>query len=52
MAYGLGHMTVYKWMRKLSFEHLNGMVIYVKTTNEFFFGREDLRQSNADLRFP
>jgi len=47
-------MTVYKWMRKLSFEHLNGRVIYVKTTNEFFFCREDedLRQSNADLRFP
>ena len=30
-------MTVYKWMRKLSFEHLNGRVIYVKTTNDFFF---------------
>lgn len=34
IAYGLGHMTVYKWMRKLGFEHLNGRVIYVKTTNE------------------
>ena len=33
-AYGVSDMSIYKWMRKLGFEHLKGRLIYVKTRTE------------------
>ena len=46
LAYGLGHMTVYKWMHKLGFEYLNGRIIYVKTTSEI----DEIKRLKAEVR--
>lgn len=46
LAYGLGHMTVYKWMRKLGFEHLNGRIIYVKTMSEI----DEIKRLKAEIK--
>ena len=46
LAYGLGPTTVYPWMRKLGFEHLNGRIIYVKTTSEV----DEIKRLKAEVR--
>ena len=33
-AYGVSAQGVRYWMKRLGFEHLNGRIIYVKTTSE------------------
>lgn len=45
-AYGLGEMTVYKWMHKLGFEHLKGRLIYVKTRTE----TDRIKELEAEVR--
>ena len=46
IAYGLGNMTVYLWMRKLGFDHLKGRVVYMKTTSEI----DEIKRLKAENR--
>ena len=45
-AYGVTSAGIRYWMKRLGFEHLNGRIIYVKTTSEV----DEIRRLKAELR--
>ena len=44
-AYGVSAQGVRYWMKRLGFEHLNGRIIYVKTTSEI----DEIKRLKAEL---
>lgn len=46
LAYGVAEVTIYKWMRRLGFEHLKGRLIYVKTRTE----TDRIKELEAEVR--
>ena len=45
-AYGVSAQGVRYWMKRLGFEHLNGRIIYVKTTSEI----DEIKRLKAENR--
>ena len=45
-AYGVSETGVRYWMKTLGFEHLNGRMIYVKTTSEI----DEIKRLKAEVR--
>ena len=45
-AYGVTPAGIRYWMKRLGFEHLNGRIIYVKTTSEV----DEIKRLKAELR--
>lgn len=45
-AYGIAEMSVYRWMRRLGFEHLKGRLVYVKTRTEL----DEIKRLKAENR--
>ena len=45
-AYDVSARGVRYWMRRLGFEHLNGRIIYVKTTSEI----DEIKRLKAEVR--
>lgn len=50
-AYGIAEMSVYNWMHKLGFEHLNGRLIYVKTRTELDRIKEPVAHSDRGCQY-
>lgn len=45
-AYGIGAPTVYDWLHRYGFEHLEGRLIYVKTRDE----ADEVKRLRAELK--
>ena len=45
-AYGIAPRTVYGWLRKYGFEHLEGRLVYVKTRDE----ADEVKRLKAELK--